>query len=207
MWICVLVCCVMVAWMVLGWTFLPVYYMNARGISSGSMSVLMSLLGISAAVFSFIVPGLSDRLGRKPMVIVFCAVGVLVPLAALYYQGPLGVLGALIFLGWAASGTFPIFMATIPSETISVRHVATATGTVVGIGEITGGVLSPTLAGRAADVYGLHAPLLIMTACAIVGAVLALFLVETAPARTTRAEPLKATLEPDGGSGTTLDVS
>jgi MFS family permease len=207
MWICVLVCCVMVAWMVLGWTFLPVYYMNARGISSGSMSVLMSLLGISAAVFSFIVPGLSDRLGRKPMVIVFCAVGVLVPLAALYYQGPLGVLGALIFLGWAASGTFPIFMATIPSETISVRHVATATGTVVGIGEITGGVLSPTLAGRAADVYGLHAPLLIMTACAIVGAVLALFLVETAPARTTRAEPLRATREPDGGSGTTLDVS
>ena len=165
MWICVLLSCVMVAWMVLGWTFLPVYYVNARGISPSAMSVLMSLLGISAAVFSFIVSGLSDRLGRKPVMIAFCAIGALVPLAALHYHGPLAILGRCVFIGWSASGVFPIFMATIPSETISVRHVATATGVVVGIGEITGGFLSPTLAGRAADAYGLQAPMLIMVGC------------------------------------------
>jgi len=186
MWICVLLSCVMVAWMVLGWTFLPVYYVNARGISPSAMSVLMSLLGISAAVFSFIVSGLSDRLGRKPVMIAFCAIGALVPLAALHYHGPLAILGTLVFIGWSASGVFPIFMATIPSETISVRHVATATGVVVGIGEITGGFLSPTLAGRAADAYGLQAPMLIMIGCTVVATVLALFLRETAPSRTSR---------------------
>jgi len=186
MWICILLSCVMVAWMVLGWTFLPVYYVSARGISPGAMSVLMSLLGISAAVFSFIVSGLSDRIGRKPVMIAFCAIGALVPLAALHYHGPLAILGALVFIGWSASGVFPIFMATIPSETISVRHVATATGVVVGIGEITGGFLSPTLAGRAADAYGLQAPMLIMIGCTVVATVLALFLRETAPSRTSR---------------------
>jgi MFS family permease len=183
MWICVLMSCVMVAWMVLGWVFLPVYYVNERGISSSAMSVLMSLLGISAAVFSFIVPGLSDRIGRKPVVIAFSAMGALVPLAVLHYDGPLAILGLLVFVGWSASGVFPLFMATIPAETISIRYVATAAGIVVGIGEVTGGFLSPTLAGRAADVYGLQAPMLIMIGCNVVATVVALFLRETAPSR------------------------
>jgi len=53
----------------------------------------------------------------------------------------------------------------------------------VGLGEILGGVSGPALAGRAADLYGLRAPLVIEGACAIVGMVLALFLRETAPVR------------------------
>jgi sugar phosphate permease len=69
-----------------------------------------------------------------------------------------------------------------------VRYVATATGVVVGIGEITGGFLSPTVAGRAADVFGLEAPLYIMIGCTIVATVLALFLQETAPSRAPRAQ-------------------
>jgi MFS family permease len=183
MWICVLMSCVMVAWMVLGWVFLPVYYVNERAISASAMSALMSVLGISAAVFSFIVPGLSDRIGRKPVMIAFSALGALVPIAVLHYDGPLAILGLLVFVGWSASGVFPLFMATVPAETISIRHVATATGIVVGIGEVTGGFLSPTLAGRAADVYGLQAPMLIMIGCTVVAAFLALFLRETAPSR------------------------
>ncbi|MBV9725248.1 MAG: MFS transporter, partial [Gammaproteobacteria bacterium] len=145
--------------------------------------VLMSLLGLSAAFFSFVVPGLSDRFGRRPVVVLCNLVGVLVPLAALYFHGPLYLLGVLIFLGWAASGTFPLFMATIPSETVPARYVATAVGLAVGIGEVFGGVSAPALAGSAADHYGLHAPLLIQGGCALTGAVLALGLKETAPRR------------------------
>src|SRR5688572_25197694 len=125
MWLCVLVSCVMVAWMVLGWTFLPLYYTKVRQIAPGGMSWLMATLGISAMVFSFLVPGLSDRIGRRPVMIVFSAIGALVPLAALHFQGPLVALSALVFIGWSASGVFPLFMATIPSETVSVRYVAT----------------------------------------------------------------------------------
>jgi predicted MFS family arabinose efflux permease len=188
MWLCVLVSCVMVAWMVLGWTFLPLYYTKVRQIAPSGMSWLMATLGISAMVFSILVPGLSDRIGRRPVMIVFSAIGALVPLAALHFEGPLVALSALVFIGWSASGVFPLFMATIPSETVSVRYVATATGVVVGIGEITGGFLSPTVAGRAADVFGLEAPLYIMIGCTIVATLLALFLQETAPSRAPRAQ-------------------
>ena len=183
MLLCVLMSIFMVSWMVLGWAFLPLFYVKARQLSADQMKVLMSLLGLSAAFFSFIVPGLSDRLGRRPVVVAFNLIGVLVPLAVLYFHGSLYILGALVFLGWAASGTFPLFMATIPSETIPARYVATAVGLSVGVGEILGGVSAPALAGSAADAFGLNAPLFIQAGCALVGTVLALSLRETAPGR------------------------
>lgn len=192
MWLCMLMAIFMVAWMVLGWAFLPLFYIKVRQIGSGQMSVLMSVLGLSAAFFSFVVPALSDRFGRRPVIVIFNFIGLLVPLAALYFQGSLFLLGALIFLGWSASGTFPLFMGTVPSETIPARYVATSLGMVVGLGEILGGVGAPAIAGRAADYYGLQAPLVIMAGCAIVGTVLALFLRETAPIRVAQASPVAA---------------
>ncbi len=183
MWLCMLMAIFMVAWMVLGWAFLPLFYTKIRQIGNGQMSVLMSVLGLSAAFFSFVVPALSDRLGRRPVIVGFNLIGLLVPLAALHFHGSLYMLGALIFIGWSASGTFPLFMGTVPSETIPARYVATSLGMVVGLGEVLGGVGAPAIAGRAADHYGLQAPLMIMGVCAIVGTVLALFLRETAPIR------------------------
>jgi MFS family permease len=186
LWLCMLMAIFMVAWMVLGWAFLPLFYTQVRHIGNGAMSVLMSVLGLSAALFSFVVPRLSDGYGRRPIIVTFNFVGLLVPCAALLFQGSLFVLGALIFVGWSASGTFPLFMGTVPSETIPARYVATSLGMVVGLGEILGGVSAPAIAGRAADLYGLQAPLLIMAGCAIVGTVLGLFLRETAPIRLAR---------------------
>src|SRR5579863_126783 len=194
MGLCMLMAIFMVAWMILGWVFLPLFYTRVRLIGAGQMKYLMSVLGLSAAFFSFVVPALSDRFGRRPVIVIFNCIGLLVPLAALYFQGSLLMLGTLIFIGWSASGTFPLFMGTVPSETIPARYVATSLGMVVGLGEILGGVSAPAIAGRAADHYGLQAPLVIMAACAIVGTVLALFLRETAPIRLARqARPGAAT--------------
>jgi MFS family permease len=185
-WLCMLMSIVMVAWMVLGWAFLPLFYVRIRQLTTGQMSLLMSVLGLSAAFFSFVVPGLSDRFGRRPVIVAFNLIGLLVPLAALYFDGSLYALAALIFIGWSASGTFPLFMGTIPSETIPARYVATSLGLVMGLGEILGGVSGPWAAGWAADRYGLRAPIMIEAGCAILGTLLALFLRETAPARLAR---------------------
>jgi MFS family permease len=184
MWICILLSVVMVPWMILGWTFLPTIYGSLRHLSHHDTSLLVGVLGISAAVFAFIVPGLSDKLGRKPVMIVFTFIGIFYPIAALYYQGSSWMLAALVFLGWSASGTFPLFMATIPSETIPSRYVATTLGLVMGLGELIGGGLVPWLAGRAADHYNnLAVTMWIASALAAIATVLTLFLVETAPVK------------------------
>lgn len=184
MWICILLSIVMVPWMILGWTFLPTIYGSLRHLSHGDTSWQVGVLGISAAVFAFIVPGLSDRLGRKPTMIVFTFIGIFYPLAALYFQGSSWMLALLVFLGWSASGTFPLFMATIPSETIPSRYVATTLGLVMGLGELIGGGFVPWLAGRAADHYGnLAVTMWIASGLAVIATVLTLFLVETAPVK------------------------
>jgi MFS family permease len=182
-WLCVLISCFMVPWMVLAWAFMPIFYTSYRHIAPSDMGGLMSVLGISAAVGAFLVPALSDRFGRKPIMIGGSFLGVLVPIAALYYPGPLPILGALIFIGWLASGVFPLFMGTIPAESTSPRYVATAMGLIVGIGEITGGFGGPALAGWMADRTSLAAPFVMQAGCAVMGGVLSLFLVESAPAK------------------------
>jgi cyanate permease len=168
--------------MILGWVFLPFVYAELQ-IPAQQSSVLMALLGISAAVFAFIVPGLSDKLGRKPVVVVFSLIGVLYPLAVLNYTGSPWLLGAIIFIGWSASGVFPIFMATIPSETIPSKYVATSLGLIVGVGEVVGGGFGAPLAGKLGDLYGPMAPMYMAMVCAVMGALLALGLKETAPVK------------------------
>lgn len=51
----------------------------------------------------------------------------------------------------------------------------------MGVGEILGGVLSPSLAGWLSDRYGLEAPLWMLIVLAVLGGLTALFLRETAP--------------------------
>jgi MFS family permease len=79
LWLCMLMAIFMVAWMVLGWAFLPLFYTKVRLISKVQMSYLMSVLGLSAAFFSFVVPALSDRFGRRPVIVIFSFIGLLVP--------------------------------------------------------------------------------------------------------------------------------
>jgi MFS family permease len=209
MWLCILISIFMVPWMILAWVFLPLFYVNIRHVALADMSVLMSVLGVSAALFGFIVPGISDKIGRKPVMIAFCFIGLLTPLAVLYYTGPLTVLAVLIFIGWSASGVFPLFMGTIPSETIPARYIATSLGLVMGLGELIGGVATPVGAGWAADHYGLRAPIYIEAACALIATVLALFLQETAPAklsgRRLREPQLPLSAEPRGIAATAAE--
>jgi MFS family permease len=179
--LCMAISVLMVAWMVLGWVFLPQYYMRVRGMSAAEMSWQVSVLGLSAAGFSFVVPGLSDRFGRKAIMVAFCLVGLVVPLSVAYFGGSAYGLAFLVFLGWSASGTFPLFMAVIPSESLPAPFLATGLGLVMGIGEVLGGVMAPTLAGMAADREGLEAPLAIQAGCALFAGLLSLALKETAP--------------------------
>jgi MFS transporter, ACS family, hexuronate transporter len=185
--LCCLISIVMVSWFIMGWTFLPKFFTDYRHLSPTVMSYLMTSLGVASAFSSFTVPALSDRFGRKPVMIAFCFVGVLTPLAALFIQGPPVLIGALMFVGWFGAGTFPLYMGVIPGETISRRYAATAMGLVVCVGEVVGGFGITLLTGALADVWSITTEVLVQAACAVAGGLLCLFLVETAPARVSAA--------------------
>jgi MFS family permease len=180
--LCCAICCAMVAWMLVTQAFLPLYLTSQRGYSAADMGQAMSALGLSAAFFAFVAPAISDRIGRRPVLVVVCLISMLAPLGAMYYQGPLLGLALIMFIGWMGAGGFALFMGVIPAETLGYGRAATSMGLVVCIGEISGGFAGPWLAGKVADLTSLRAPIYIAAGCALVGGILAFFLQETAPA-------------------------
>jgi predicted MFS family arabinose efflux permease len=185
MLVCSLVSIFMVAWLLIGFSFLPVYFKENKGLSPATVAGLMAALGFCAFLGGALVPALSDRFGRKPLLLIGTFGSIITPLTALYFHGPLWAFGSLLFIGWIGNCIFPMFMGTIPGESLPRAYIATAMGIVVGVGEIIGGVLGPFIAGWISDhsVIGRDSTMLVMTVCAVIAGVIALFLKETAPAK------------------------
>jgi MFS transporter, ACS family, hexuronate transporter len=179
--LCGLIAVLLVSYLVICWAFTPLFLTKERGFTPAQMGWLMGTLGISATVGSFVVSGVSDRIGRRPVIVLTCFLGLILPLGALFLHGSIWVLAGAFFFGWALTGAFPLFMGTIPSETVSADHMTTAMAIIMGSGEVFGGVLAPALAGWAADRAGLAAPLWIMMGLCTAAGALALALRETAP--------------------------
>jgi len=170
-----------VAFIIIGWVFMPQYYTQVLGYSPVTMSRMMSLLGLSNAFYAFLIPRLSDRIGRKPVIIGTCMIGFLIPISLLSWSGSALLLAPLIFIGASVGGATSLFMGVVPSETVPPRMVATTVALVVGLGEILGGVAGPTLSGMAADHWGLRAPMWITAGLLVVAITAASALQETAP--------------------------
>lgn len=181
--LCAFISIVMVSQLVICFAFMPLYLARVRALDATTMSWLIGTLGVAAGISGFAAPGLSDWIGRKPVMTLLPLLGVVLPLSALYFAGSAWSLSALFFIGWTVIGTFPLFMAIIPSETVDSRVVATALGVIMGAGEGIGGVLAPAAAGVAADRWGLQAPLWIMCVLPLIASLLAVGLRETAPRR------------------------
>ncbi len=197
--LCALIGILLVSYLVVCWAFMPLYLTKVRQYTPQTEGWLMGTLGISATIGAFVVSGLSDRIGRRPLMIAMPLIGVILPLGALYFVGSVWVLAAIFFVGWGLTGIFPLFMATVPSESVDPHLRATVLGLCMGTGEVLGGVLSPSIAGYAADRVGLQAPLWIMLGLTIVAAVLALGLRETAPRALARAGPARTAVNPARG--------
>jgi MFS family permease len=173
----------MVSWYLVGIIFLPVFFTAIKSMSPSVAGQVVAPMGIATMICGFVVPAISDRIGRKPTMIIFTFIGIVTPVAALYFSGPQWMLSVLLLIGWTASGSFALFMGVVPSETVPKALAASSMGLVVGAGEIVGGVLSPTISGWFADQTSLAAHMVVMMVCALCGGVLSLFLRETAPAR------------------------
>jgi len=183
----ILVCCgisvFMVSWYLVGIIFLQVYFTVVKGMPPEVAGQVVAPMGLATMICGFIVPWISDRIGRKPAMIIFTFIGLVTPIAALHFSGEQWMLSVLLLIGWSASGSFAVFMGVIPSETVPRGLAASSMGLVVGAGEIVGGVLSPAISGWFAGRTSLAAHMEVMMVCALFGGLLSLFLRETAPGK------------------------
>src|SRR5690606_16504031 len=179
--LCSLVSACAVGSIVVGSIFMPLYLDGPRGYDDLTWSNIMAVVGMCPTVGAIVVALLSDRIGRKPPLVVFASLMDLAHAALLWFEGLVWMLTVLMFVSWMGLDTFPRFMGVIPPGTVGRAQAATAMGLVVMIGELTGGVFGPPIAGRLADQYGLDVPLYIQGALAIGAGLAALFVRETNP--------------------------
>jgi MFS family permease len=189
---CSLVSACAVGSIVVGSIFMPLYLDGPRGYDDLTWSNVMTVVGFCPAVGAIVVALLSDRIGRKWPLVFFASLMVIAPLALLFFEGPVEMLAALMFLSWMGLGTFPLFMGVIPTETVGRAQAATAMGLVVMIGELTGGVFGPPIAGRLADTYGLDVAIWIQFGLAAGAGLAALLVRETNPVVLARRQAVPA---------------
>lgn len=181
-WVAILLSSSMMTWLFAQVTFMPKYLISIQQFTEEDMGKTMSTIGLGAIIWGIIVPALSDKFGRKPIVITFFLLSTLMPLGVIYSRQSFANLSLLILTGTSILGCAPVVLATIPSETVPRRYIAQTLGLVMGIGELVGGFAAPVAAGWSADKFGLHAPFLIAAGAAAGAGVIAFFLNETAPA-------------------------
>ena len=160
-------CCVF-GWWFATLPFISKYFVEAQGMTADLMGKTMGLLGVSGLLSSIIVPALSDKIGRKPVLLGAIAVGIFYPFAVYFLNGSALQLPAM-FLTYFTMGTIPIIAAVIPSEAVPVHLKAKAIGLITGIGEIIGGVLVPALAGVLSDKIDPSAFLWVSSSLAVLG--------------------------------------
>ncbi len=84
-WVCVVMGILLVAYLVICWAFMPLYLTQVRGYTDSEQAWLMGTLGISATIGSFATAGLSDKIGRRPVMIAMPLISMLLPLGVLFY--------------------------------------------------------------------------------------------------------------------------
>lgn len=180
---CILIGVGLVTWLILQSTFLPLYLMNMRGYEVIPMTRVMAMCGLGGILGAVVLAAMADRIGRKPVMVLSSLLACIAPLGALWFADSQPVLMAATLLGWTAAGAFGVYMVTIPAESTPASQHTWILGLVLGLPEIVGGVLMPTLAGRAADGYGLEVVLWGALGGAVLALLMSLRLIETHPRR------------------------
>jgi len=163
---------------------MPNYLTDYLHLSLQQMGFVMSAIGLGGFIGQLVLPGLSDRIGRKPVVLgSFVATALCIGLLMRTGAEPLTLFGLLFLTTFFNFSMICMTVGPITSESVPLPLVSTATGLVVGIGEVFGGGVAPALAGFIAQQHGIQYTLYLALGGALLGLLVASALRETAPAR------------------------
>jgi MFS family permease len=137
--------------------FFPNYMTDYLHLSLESMSQMMIGLGLGSLTGTVILPALSDRWGRKPLMVV----GTLISVVCVAWLPTVQVAGmelfAVIFLiSFMNAGVIAITIGPLTHLTTPAHLVGTATGVGVGAAEMMGGAIAPAIAGAMAQHIGIE---------------------------------------------------
>ena len=160
---------------------LPNYLIDHLGLPFSQMSGVMSAVGIGSAVGTLVLAWLSDRMGRKAVVLL-SSVGAIVSLVMLASTDaqPLRLFVCLFCVHFFNNAAITLTVGPVCAEAVPPSLMATASGLVIAVGEVFGGGFAPVIAGQMAQRFGIEHLLLLPIGALALGFLLSLLLTETA---------------------------
>ncbi|MEM1112758.1 MAG: MFS transporter [Pseudomonadota bacterium] len=156
--------------------FMPSYMTDHLGLSMQNMGFVMSAMGMGGVIGMLLVPALSDRLGRKPVLLLAMAVACAAMWLIILGKPATTVLALCLFtVSFTVSGAIAITIGPLMHASVPLHMTATATGLVAGLGEIVGGAIVPAVAGGVADASGIESIFYITGSAAILGLAITAF--------------------------------
>lgn len=162
--------------------FAPVYITEVAHQPATTAGFLLGASGLGSFFLGFLLPSLSDRVGRKPILLAMAAASAVVPLAFLVpalYLYPL-LLAAIVFIANTGQGIASLVMVLVPTESVPAQFRATSIGLTTLVGETMGATGAPLLAGALAENHGLALTMWLAAAGSAVLFLAALFVREPA---------------------------
>jgi MFS transporter, ACS family, hexuronate transporter len=185
-WVSMLMAIFYMMYLLVFTSFMPLFLSGVSNYSTGQYGTILGIMGIGMFFWQFLLPSLSDKLGRKTIIVPATFIAILLPLAVATFHTNFAVLAISVFILTIGFGAQPLYLAIIPSESVPSFFAATAIACVVLTGEIIGGTAGPVLAGILADKFSLYTPLWLASGTAVVFFLLSFLLKETAPVKVSR---------------------
>ncbi|CAM3875259.1 sugar phosphate permease [Kerstersia gyiorum] len=173
--------CAMTGIFVIG-AMMPSYLIDYLHLNGTQMGWIVSAVGFGGFLGEFLVPGASDLIGRR-LAAVLAFIGGAMALLVFTRIGatPWQLFAALFVVSFFCLGLLALFTGPVAMEAAPPGLVAAAIGAVCGVGEIFGGGFAPAIAGHIAQQYGIEYTLYFAFGGIAAGALISLFLAESAP--------------------------
>jgi predicted MFS family arabinose efflux permease len=181
-WLCSIGAGGFISWLFLQNTFAPLLITRNMHQDPRTAGFLLGAAGLGSFFLGLGLPSLSDRLGRKPMLLFLAALSSLLPLALLArpLYGHLWLLAAILFLTQGGQAIAALVIVLIPAESVPPEFTGTGIGVANLVGELVGATVAPTLGGTLAESHGLGSTMLMATAGTVLLFLSVLFMRETA---------------------------
>jgi predicted MFS family arabinose efflux permease len=164
--------------------FIPSLLLDHLHISFGAMSTVMSSIGLGAAAGTLSLPWLSDKIGRKPVMLI-STIGACFMLVMLSNAGPRVPLlfSTLLLVHFFNNALITLTVGPLCAESVAPHLMATASGVVIAVGELFGGGVAVMVAGQIATHFGIAKILWLPILALALGFLLSTRLRETLPRR------------------------
>jgi predicted MFS family arabinose efflux permease len=177
--------CAMTGVFVMG-AMMPNYLQDYLGLSTTDMGYVASAIGFGGFIGQFAMPAVSDLIGRKLATLISYVLAAV--FLYLFSQTGAESLGKLFWILFFAAlfnfAALAILAGPVAAEAAPVGMIASVAGLVIGAGEVFGGGIAPIIAGNIAQTQGIQNVFSVAITGLVIGFVVALFLKETAPAKT-----------------------